>query len=225
MIAAHLSIADRFGAVDVRTPLSKSYVHIRGKRLQQLCRKHKIKYAEALVGFDERGNKARFGWSPKYDGVVISRRSESKLLLAIEERNARADARPIVTEEVKRVRRQRRQERDVDCFCEAILSKYPKVPPEESKEIAEHTCTIGSGRVGRSGVVGLDSAVELAVRAYVRHNHTEYELLLHDTSDGYMTAEERQEARFEARERVADTIDEILVRWSASEKPAEGDHS
>jgi len=221
MIATPLSIADRYGSVDVRKKMSRSYVHIRGHRLQPLCRNLNIKYAEALVGFDERGHKARFGWSPKYDGVVISRRSESRLLLAIEERNARAAKRPVVTEEIKRARRKRREERDVDRFYEAILKRYPQVPPEDAKEIAEHTCTVGSGRVGRSGVVGVDSAVELAVRAHVRHNQTEYESLLYEASEGYMTAEERQEARFKAREQVADEIDEILVRWSASDKPAE----
>ena len=89
-----LSIANGYGSVDIRNGLAKAYVHIRGQRLQPLCRKLGIKYAEALVDFEERGRKAKYGWAPRFDGVVISRRSKSKLLQAIAERNAGTAARP-----------------------------------------------------------------------------------------------------------------------------------
>lgn len=213
----HLTIADQFGSVDVRNKLSKSYVHIRGQRLQPLCRKLKIKYAQALVDFEERGRNARFGWSPKFDGVVVASKSANKLFQAIEERNKRTAARPVVTEEVKRQRRERKQQRDAARFVEAILERFPLIPKEEANEIAEHTCTIGSGRVGRSGVVTVYEAVELAVRAHVRHNHTDYESILYDSSEGYMSFEERQEIRRDARKQVAEKIDEVVESWSSIE--------
>ncbi len=216
MSEMQLAIADHFGSVDVRKKLSKSYVHIKGQRLQPLCRKLKIKYALALVGFVERGRNAKFGWSPEYDGVVVSNRSVSKLLVAIQDRNARSSARPVVTEEVKRARRERKQQRDITRFIEAILKQFPQIPNEEANEIADHTCTVGSGRVGRSGVVSIDEAVELAVRAHVRHNHTDYESILDELSEGYMSFEERQEARHDAREQVAEVIDEVMGRWAGT---------
>lgn len=213
----YLSIANHFGSVDVRGKLSKVYVHIRGRRLQPLCRKLKIKYANALVGFKERGRKARFGWSPELDGVVVSNRSAPKLLSAIEERQKQAASRPIVTDEARKARRERRQKQDEARFYKAILMRFPQIPPEEAKEISEHTCEIGSGRVGRSGVVGIEAAVELAVQAHVRHNHTEYDTLLYDGTEEYMTDDERQQLRFEAREQVSNRIDEILEQWSGRE--------
>lgn len=89
-----LKIANSYGNVDVRTKLSKAYVHVGGQRLQPLCRKLGIKYAQALVGFSERGPSARFGYQPQFDCVVVSARYARKLLRAIEERVERAAERP-----------------------------------------------------------------------------------------------------------------------------------
>jgi hypothetical protein len=44
-----LQIANGYGNVDVRDRLPGGYVHIKGQRLQPLCRKLRIKYAKALV--------------------------------------------------------------------------------------------------------------------------------------------------------------------------------
>jgi hypothetical protein len=63
-----------------------------------------------------------------------------------------------------------------------------------------------NGRVGRSAVAkDLDAnAVELAVRAHVRHVHTPYDLLL-----------ARGAERFDARREVASLVDESLKRWAS----------
>jgi len=63
-----------------------------------------------------------------------------------------------------------------------------------------------NGRVGRSAVAkDLDAnAVELAVRAHVRHMHTPYDLLL-----------ARGAERFDARREVASLVDESLKRWAS----------
>lgn len=214
MEALELEIANRFGTVDVRNDLPESYVHVEGLRLQPLCRKLKIKFAQALVGYEERGRNAKFGYKPEFYGVVVPSESAPKLLEAIEQRDARAAARPIVTDEMKRARKERKQQRDTQKFLEKILDDYPQIPPEEAKAIAEHTCVIGSGRVGRSNVYDFYSPVELAVRAHIRHNHTAYESILSDAIDRSMSYEERQDARSDARQQVEDEIDEVVERWS-----------
>lgn len=85
----NLAIANHYGNVDVRNGLSKAYVHVLGQRLQPLCRKMGIKYAQALTGFEERGRRGKFGHSPIFDGVVVSARSAPRLLQAVKDRDER----------------------------------------------------------------------------------------------------------------------------------------
>jgi len=82
-----LKCVNEFGNVDLtRQKLGKRYVHVKGKRLQPLCRKLGIKFAEAIVGFDEYRSRC---YSPIKDGVVVSARSAPKLLAAIAARDER----------------------------------------------------------------------------------------------------------------------------------------
>jgi hypothetical protein len=65
-------------------------------------------------------------------------------------------------------------------FAERIFELFPGCPREEAWTIARHACEKHSGRVGRSAdAKKLDPAkVDLAVRAHIRHVHTEYDALL-----------------------------------------------
>lgn len=86
-----LKCVNEFGNVDLtRQKLGRRYAHVRGKRLQPLCRKLGIKFAEAIVGFDEYRSRC---FSPIKDGVVVSARSASKLLAAISARDEQASQR------------------------------------------------------------------------------------------------------------------------------------
>ncbi len=78
-----------------------------------------------------------------------------------------------------------------------ILRDFPNCPPEEAHQIAAHTAVRGSGRVGRSEAGrNLDThAIELAVIAWIRHQHTNYDELL-------MKGIARQTARQRIRESV-----------------------
>jgi hypothetical protein len=89
-------------------------------------------------------------------------------------------------------------------FTESICSRYPDCPPDEAEAIAKHACEKYSGRVGRSAAAKSfgATAIDLAVKAHVRHTHTEYDRLL---SRGW----ERSEARSAVLERVR----EIMERW------------
>jgi hypothetical protein len=89
-------------------------------------------------------------------------------------------------------------------FTESIRSRYPDCPVGEAEAIAQHACAKYSGRIGRSAAAkSFDAtALDLAVKAHVRHAHTEYDQLM---SRGW----ERSEARSAVSERVA----EIMERW------------
>ena len=102
---------------------------------------------------------------------------------------------------------ERRREEDralVARMAQQIGMLFPGCPPPAAEEIARHTAQRGSGRVGRTeaGRKLDEQALTLAVAAAVRHNHTDYDELLASGLD-----------RADARQRVADRVEEILAAW------------
>lgn len=86
----------------------------------------------------------------------------------------------------------------------SIQELFPGCPPGEARAIAAHAAVRGSGRVGRTaaGRALKEKALTLAVVAAIRHRHTNYdELLLKGMERG------------QARETVAERVDEILEGW------------
>jgi hypothetical protein len=210
-----LKIANSFGNVDVRERLPKAYVHVQGDRLQPLCRKLGINYAQALVGFAKRG---KYGYAPKLNGVVVSARSAPKLLKAIQEREESAATRKPTTPEQRRAARQRKQDRDVERFFAAIKQQFPAMPDAAARSVAARACEIGSGRVGRTCTIPTEEAVALAVQAHVRHNHTQYDEYLDEQMPHAFDCEEREEIRAEARDRVHDEVDRIMNEWQTTKE-------
>lgn len=100
--------------------------------------------------------------------------------------------------------RKRADAQHVAQFAGRIRSSYPACPSAEAAAVAGHACEKYSGRVGRSaGAKKLDAeAVELALRAHIRHSHTEYDRLLGRGWD-----------RGEARAAVAAKVEQVLERW------------
>ena len=90
-------------------------------------------------------------------------------------------------------------------FSKQILMQYSGCPTQEAEAIADHACQKYSGRVGRSSAAkAFDAkAIELAVKAHVRHKHTPYDQLL-------MKGWERTEAR----SAIAEKLDQVMREWS-----------
>ena len=133
-------------------------------------------------------------------GVLVE---ESALEQA--ERECLADA------EVRKRARERaaegREEIDeqyVSEFAERLGDSFSGRPAAERRSIADHACRKYSGRVGRSAAARQfdRDAIELAVRAHVRHRYTRYDELLAQGID-----------RGEARASVRAAVDEIVERW------------
>ena len=131
---------------------------------------------------------------------------EAALARAEQECLADADARELARERAAE-RREALDEKYVVAFAERIRQLFPGCPLNEQHAIAEHACRKHSGRVGRSAAAkDLDpDAVELAVRAHVRHAHTPYDDLL-----------SRGVCRDEARDRVYPATVSTLEKWRAS---------
>jgi hypothetical protein len=170
--------------------------------------------------FLPRGDTALTRRSRKYSclSAVVVRfsrsrgRYERQGLLVEEGALERAEAECLKDEDARRAARERaavyRERADEEYlaeFARRIRLGFPGCPAEEAKAIARHACLRHSGRVGRSAAAKdfEPTAVELAVRAHVRHTHTKYDRLL---ASGH--------ERDEARAAVAAATVECLERWS-----------
>jgi hypothetical protein len=151
------------------------------------------------------------------------KRYERQGTLVEEEALQRAEAESLSDadqREARRVRAAERRERldarYVRDFARAIRDRYPTCPPDADLAIAEHACEKYSGRVGRSSAAKdlSQEAIDLAVRAHVRHRWTRYDELL-------MLGRERDDARAA----VQGEVDGILLDWreSASEQSRASD--
>lgn len=123
----------------------------------------------------------------------------------------RAETECLADADARERRNERRRARDaeldgdfVKTFAENIRNWFPKCPSEEARQIAEHACRKHSGRIGRTAAAKeFDrNAIDLAVRAAVRHRHSEYDELL-----------QKGVGRFEAREKVRARVDAKLKEW------------
>jgi hypothetical protein len=135
-------------------------------------------------------------------GVLVE---EPALERAEQECLADAEARGLARERAA----ERRAELDVEyvkAFARHVGELYPSCPPTEQGAIAEHACRKHSGRVARSAAAKRFEvdAVNLAVRAHVRHAYTRYDELL---AQGW--------SRGDARAEVESRAEEVLQRWEA----------
>jgi hypothetical protein len=140
------------------------------------------------------------------------RRYERQGILVESAALERAQQECLSDEEQRRIARERaavfreREDRQyIQQFADAIRSRYPGCPDAEIEAMATHACEKYSGRVGRSAAAKVfePEAIELAVKAHVRHIHTDYDRLL---SKGW--------ERADARSTVARKVVEVVEEWS-----------
>ena len=176
----------------------------------------------AHLVFLERGDAALTRRATRYStlhAVVVQfsrarQRYERQGVLVEEQALAKAEAECLSDADARAAARERsaarRQELDaayVEAFARRVGELYPGCPRDAQQAIAEHACQKYSGRVGRSAAAKeLEAgAVELAVRAHVRHTHTPYDQLLAQGID-----------RGDARREVAAEAEAVLERWAAA---------
>lgn len=87
-------------------------------------------------------------------------------------------------------------------FEEAIMKLFPKIPSVEIPQVLKHSLKKHSRRVGRTSTVALQDRVRLAVRAHIRHVHTDYDQLL-----------KQGVSRLDAREQVWHRLNEVARQW------------
>ena len=87
-------------------------------------------------------------------------------------------------------------------FRDAVISQFPNTPSESVTKIISRAMLKRSRRVGRSGKLGVEERAALAVRAHIRHMHTDYDQLLRDGVP-----------REQARTQTYEKIDEVVRSW------------
>lgn len=169
--------------------------------------------------FLERGHAALTRRASRYStlrAVVVRfsrsrKRYERQGVLVEEQALARAEQECLSDAEARRLARERAAERravhDAEylaTFAQRVGDLFPGCPVDEQRAIAEHACQNFSGRIGRSAAAKelQASAVNLAVRAHIRHVHTRYDELL---ASGL--------AREEARALVVAAVSKCLDTW------------
>ncbi|KAK8137323.1 hypothetical protein PG984_005263 [Apiospora sp. TS-2023a] len=88
-------------------------------------------------------------------------------------------------------------------FREAILDQFPKTPAASVPLVVKRAMLKGSRRVGRTGKLDIETKAKLAVRAHIRHTHTDY--------DGMLKA--KTHTKNQARDVVLAKIDEVAKSW------------
>lgn len=143
------------------------------------------------------------------------KRYERQGILAEPAAIEQAEAECLDDAEVRERRRAREAERRANLderfnaeLAMAVRAQFPGCPPDRADRIARHAGERSSGRVGRTAAAReLDpEPVRLAVVAAVRHEDTDYELLL---ASGV--------PRLEARDLVRGNIDRVLAGWQGSD--------
>jgi hypothetical protein len=140
------------------------------------------------------------------------KRYERQGLLVEEAALEQSEQQCLADEDARLRRRERDRERraaeDVELQASMAIQirrLFPRCPAGRAEAIARHTSVRGSGRVGRSaaGRTLDETAITLAVAASVRHEDTDYDLLL-------MSGVPRDIAR----DRTRPAVDRILAAWS-----------
>jgi hypothetical protein len=161
--------------------------------LTRRARKHSPLNAVVVRFSHSRGRYERQGLLVADDALT---QAESECL-------ADADARERARERAA-VRRDDLDHAFVAEFAARLRERYPGCPAETCQAVAEHACLRYSGRVGRSAAAKRfeDEVLHLALRAHVRHVHTDYERRLG-----------RGTTRDVARSAVASDVDRIVETW------------
>ena len=139
------------------------------------------------------------------------KRYERQGVLVEEQALARAERECLADTEARRLARERAAERRqaldaeyVRAFAHRIAELFPGCPVDQQRAVAEHACQKYTGRVGRTAAAKElePKAVDLAVRAHIRHVHTRY--------DEHLA---RGVPRHEARALIAEAVEHQLDRW------------
>jgi hypothetical protein len=152
-----------------------------------------------------RGRKEQIGVAATREAIEEAQREVA------ESAPRRAEAR-----ERSRERRAEDEKEYRESFARELVRLFPAIPEEDRTTVVLHTCEVSSGRVGRTAraKVLAEEPIRLAVRAHIRHEHTDYDARLRRAGFGQRFGRASREDRDAARKAVKRRIDAIFALWS-----------
>lgn len=190
------------GSGEVYDPETRGLVFVPSGDAARTRRVGKLEGARPALMRDKYGVHRIGYWAPP-DGVD---RIEEELAATADQRAARRKA--------GERQRERQEERYRDTFREEMRRQYPAMPATDVEAVVARATVVGSGRVGRTKTLELAEIVRLAVRAHVRHTHTDYDDRLDDT---WVELGGGPGARRDARDGVEGDVREVLRRWEVAD--------
>ena len=131
-------------------------------------------------------------------GILAPRKIITKVQAEAEATKAKRAAKNAVAREYRRKKEEEANEKHVETLRELL----PGIPEADAKAIVNHAFTVGSGRVGRTSQLDVESKLIAATKAHIRHVYTEYDDLLVSLGDREM-----------ARDEVRDEVRKIFDSW------------
>jgi hypothetical protein len=121
-----------------------------------------------------------------------------------------------VSRERSRERRARAESEYRAAFERELARLFPAMPEDDRATIVRHTCEVSSGRVGRTNRAKAlaEDPIRLAVRAHIRHAHTDYDARLRRAGFGRSFGRASAEDRDAARRAVKKRIDALCALWA-----------
>ena len=105
--------------------------------------------------------------------------------------------------------------KNLEAARKAMLRLFPRMPPNIVKRVLDRGYEKGSRRVGRTTKLDDDEKVTLAVTAYARHNHTNYDEQIQE----FRRRGEWVAAKPQARAAIFLQLEGILSQWRAERTP------
>lgn len=172
--------------VKISTPLPKGYVFVpKGNvYITGNCRRLTLAAGEKIY--------AVINQKRQSVGIRVPASVHSQVLE--DERDTRADRASIVQKRDATLEKQ---------FRDAIVQQFPQMPASTIPLVVKRAMLKGSRRVGRTGKLDIETKALLAVRAHIRHTHTNYDDMLR----------KKTHSKGKARDEVLGKIDELVKSW------------
>jgi hypothetical protein len=162
--------------------------------------------------------------------VLTTRRGRVEQLgvAALPEAIAAAEAEVAATADERAVSREKSREARAraeveyrEAFDREVRRLFPGIPEKDRLGIVAQACEVSSGRVGRTAwAKSLDpEPITLAVRAWIRHAHTDYDARLRKAGFGQAFGRATRDDKKAARAAILPTVEAVVVRWKDPDAP------
>ena len=159
-----------FRTFNIQNRIPEGLCYVEGKGLSLICSKNGIEYFKAFNGFEK---KYKF-YKPIFCGVIIKDEDKEKLQEIIQKNKGKNEARRIARQ-IKKVNEIKKEKEEL---AKKIKKVFPSMPDEYIEEC------ISDSFENKKSVIFSDrsDAHILAVVAYARHRHTDYDVLLREAN-------------------------------------------